>query len=731
MNNPLQMNNWEIKKFLRLVLGIQLAMLGLVGLAALGFDIPVLRQLIGFLYLTFIPGLLILRIFKLHKLGSVETLLYSVGLSIAFAMFLGFFMNLFYPFVGIPNPISTFPLITTWTVVIGIFCFVAYKRDKGFFAPAQLNLGELLSPPVLFLFLLPLLAILGTQLANFYQNNIVLLVLIGLIAFTVILVVFTKFIPVKLYPLAVFSIALTLLWHYSLISPYLTGHDIFSEYYFFRLVNDGGFWNSALPNSLNAMLSITILPATLSQVLSLDGTQIFKIIYPLVFALVPLGLYQVYYEQLGGKRAFLSSFFLMSIYVFYWIMPSHARQEVAELFYVLLILLVVGKKGALFQRRALIIIFGTALIVSHYAVSYLFVVLLLVSLATLYLMKMKSDNLRGTFPLLFVVMCSAWYLYTASSTTFAAIVYIGRHIYENFTIAFLDPSTRELIYFAMASPPDALMRVNQILYYIVIFFIVVGGIRLILHRYNKELYAEYTALSIGNFILLGIAAVIPFFAAQITVFRLFQVASLVLAPFCILGAEAVFNLIYKTLHPAMRFYSLTTGRNILLTTILVLFLLFNIGFPHEVARNNRLTSIPLSLDTAEKYVGLYNEISLRGLCPTREEVFCAEWLSKHAGDKQIYATYLDIRVPALQSYGMISRERVLPLIPTTTVERVRGTYIYLGYVNTIFNSGTTNWRVTPAAKEEETVWDISEISPLLNHSIKVYSNGASEVYWAP
>jgi uncharacterized membrane protein len=70
------MVDWEIKKLLRVFLGIQLALLGLVRLAALGFDIPMLRQIVGFIFLTFVPGIFILRI---HNIGLIENLLYSVG----------------------------------------------------------------------------------------------------------------------------------------------------------------------------------------------------------------------------------------------------------------------------------------------------------------------------------------------------------------------------------------------------------------------------------------------------------------------------------------------------------------------------------------------------------------------------------------------------------------------------------------------------------------------------
>ena len=88
------MNDWKNKKFVSVVLIVQLTMLGLVGLGALGFDIPVLRQIVGFVYLTFLPGIIILRLLKLHELGPVRTLLYSVGLSLAFNMFLGFLINI-------------------------------------------------------------------------------------------------------------------------------------------------------------------------------------------------------------------------------------------------------------------------------------------------------------------------------------------------------------------------------------------------------------------------------------------------------------------------------------------------------------------------------------------------------------------------------------------------------------------------------------------------------------
>ena len=157
------LDNLEIKKFLWVILTIQFAMLGLIGLAALGFDIPILRQIIGFIFLAFVPGLLILRLLKLHRLGSIETLLYSVGLSITFVMFLGYFVNMLYPLIGISKPISIYPLIITITAVILILCAIAYKQEASEARVSHQSIpigwSKLLSPPVLFLCLLPILSI--------------------------------------------------------------------------------------------------------------------------------------------------------------------------------------------------------------------------------------------------------------------------------------------------------------------------------------------------------------------------------------------------------------------------------------------------------------------------------------------------------------------------------------------------------------------------------------------
>ena len=89
INNPLQMNDWKFNWFIKLIIIIQILMLVVMGLDLKNFTIPIISPLIVFFYLTFIPGYLILRILKIHEMGSVTSLLYAVALSVLSVMSLG------------------------------------------------------------------------------------------------------------------------------------------------------------------------------------------------------------------------------------------------------------------------------------------------------------------------------------------------------------------------------------------------------------------------------------------------------------------------------------------------------------------------------------------------------------------------------------------------------------------------------------------------------------------
>lgn len=674
-----QTDSRGIKKFIGIALAIQIAMLGLVGLAALGFDVPILRQIVGFIYLAFIPGLLILRILKLHRLGSIETLLYSVGLSIAFVMFLGFLINLFYPLIGISKPISTLPVLVTITFVVFILCIVAYIRDspesdsRSQDSPTQWP--ELLSPPALFLLLLPILAVLGAHLVYLHQGNTVLLILLSLIALTVILIAFNKFIPVKLYPLAVIAIGIALVWHWSLVSPGFFGYDIHHEYIAQSLVLSNSVWEYDAVGNINAMLSIVMLAPIYSLILNLDTVWLFKIIYPLFFSLVPLALFQAYRKQTGDKVAFFAAFFFMSMPVFFSEALTMCRQQIAELFLALSILLLLDKKMNATKRAALLIIFGLSIVVSHYGLSYIYMLYLLMALLLLLLWRssaikdlwgrivtrfskvrhrvsivyqsskltsecLPQSTLTGVFVTLFIVFGFAWYMYVSAGLAFSSIVRIGDHIYNSMSTEFFlletrDPHVTQALGLTAMRASEIEWEIARVIQYVAQFFIVVGILRLIVSWRKTRFHPEYTAMSLASIVILAMCVILPYFADSLNMTRIYHIALFFLAPFCILGGIAVFQWLSRI--PGVHWLRNDhTSLKLVVISVVVPYFLFTTGFIFQLTG-----AAPGSMALA-----LY-EADWR-ICTDSDAQAC-QWVGNHLEDDA--KIYVDGNGGAMLRYG--------------------------------------------------------------------------------
>ena len=184
-------------------------------------------------------------------------------------------INLFYPLLGIQKPISLLPLMITFTLFTLTLCYLG--SDNGTFSQES-SIDFVLTNPLLFLFLIPLLTFIGTFLVNNYQNNIILILIYIIIALIPILVAFDKFITKKMYPMTIFIFSISLLFSYSLISSHITGWDIHLEYCFSNLVVTHSYWNFSIPELLNAMLSLVIIVPIFSKISGLSVVGIFGVL---------------------------------------------------------------------------------------------------------------------------------------------------------------------------------------------------------------------------------------------------------------------------------------------------------------------------------------------------------------------------------------------------------------------------------------------------------------------
>ena len=91
---------------------------------AILLNIPFIRQILGFLFLTILLGLLILQVLKLNKIDFLEKFILTWGLSLSFLMFFGLLINNLSLSLGYETPLATIPLL------ISFFSRMKWKRSR-------------------------------------------------------------------------------------------------------------------------------------------------------------------------------------------------------------------------------------------------------------------------------------------------------------------------------------------------------------------------------------------------------------------------------------------------------------------------------------------------------------------------------------------------------------------------------------------------------------------------
>lgn len=714
--DPLQMSDWPIKKLVIIVFTFQLLLWGSIGLDTINFRIPLLRQFVCFIYLTFVPGILILRVFRLRKLGSVKNMLCSVGLSLSFLMFIGFFMNTFYPLIGISKPISIIPLTLTVSFIVLLLCYLCYLIDRNFSDPSYLNISEVLSSPSLFLYLIPMLTIIGTYLMNFYNNNFLLMIVIFLISLIPVFVLFSL-IPPRLYPLAIFIASLSLLFHNSLISMYISGWDIQDEYYLANKVITNYLWNTSIFSNTNAMLSIVILAPIYSIISNLDLNWVFKIIYPVIFSFTPLGLYLFFKKQTTEKIAFMAAFFFISFAGFYTEMLQLARQQIAEYFFILAMLLIVENKNDIFNRF-LLVLFSLSVIISHYGLSYLALAAIVFSFLLLSIYKKYFDRsslnaITFTFTLLFTVFLLTWYIYVSSSSSFYTVVNISKNIIENFISDFSNPDKAQGLYIISKKADTDLHQLSKAMHIITQILISVGLIHMVVYIIRKnpkkhlKINNEFLSFCIVFYLMLVASIVVPNFSSALNTSRIYQITLMTLAPCCIIGGVVLLGTIFNWI-----LRSKVKEKNMLalkvLSVFFAIFLLFNTGWIYEIVGDSPTS---FSLNNTLDYP-MFNDRDVAG----KEWLYQVSRIEENKG--YIYAD----SYRWLLLLSCLGRNN-LGTFPESFDQIPENSYIYISTYNTVKNEILIFRQMGTIGFSEYVNFD-----SYLSSKNKIYNNGGAKIY---
>ncbi len=412
-----------------LFLGILIFMMLINILVGFNINFLYLRQILGFLFLILVPGLLIMLCFKIRTVKFWEYLVYTVGLSVAFIMFAGLAVNWTLPALNITDkPLSLWPILICFNIFLLALWFTAVYRNRDL-RPFDITIPKLDAINRIFFIIpifFPLLSILGAFLLNNHGPNILTMIMLGTIAiYVLLLVIFRKRMNENVWPWALWMIGLALLFSSGMRSWNIFGGDTRLESFVSQLTFSEGVWSiNNFNNAYNAMLSVSILPTLIHNISNLDLLIVLKLVFPILFSLTILIVYFIS-KKFNNIIGFLSAFLYLSNTQFFSGSLIPFRQEMALLFFGLMLLVLFTKDFNDTIKKLLFIIFGISMIVSHYSTSYialaLFTLTYIISLAykTYEKQKIKRGKLfesqklevylTGFLVLLLLIFGFLWY----------------------------------------------------------------------------------------------------------------------------------------------------------------------------------------------------------------------------------------------------------------------------------------------------------------------------------
>ena len=752
---------------------IQLATFGLIGLDKLEIDLFLLRQLILFIYLTFVPGILIIGALKLlNKLSITEIVLYSVGLSNSFLMIIGLIINNIYPIFGISKPISELPLIVTISVCNLVLWWVYFIRGEFFTKWLEIELRKFNLIILIIVLLLPTLSILGTYFLTWYSSNIILLFMLAIISIIPLLAIL-KF-PEDFYPVILWTISISLLFQTSLVSTVVpNGGDATCEYYISKFVLNNGIWDPcglsndvSLLNNINSMLRIAILHPIFSILLKISLIWEYKIIHPLIFSLTPVALYLVYKKQTTNKIGFLSSCLFMFLFPFFTTLAMNTRTGMAIFYITLILLLMVDNKISRPSKVVLYVLFLFSIITSHYGTGWLFMLALLftyilvvsvIPLIKIIIFKnyyyLNINNNEWKFSkflslklvMIYFIMAIAWYLYTSRGSVFNNFTNLMYVILKNALTNLRFDVKTSYTTLAIMKEWVPTIEVIKFLFLVTIIFSMVG-IFSIVYGFTKHrklyynFHPEYILLSIV-FIGILLCTLLPHTWSTAPI-RIYILSMILLSPLCVIGFIKYIKFIIIILILKFKLFNISNNifnkelidksinyiLLIIFSIYLFILILFNSGFFSELFLKDYSPNILIHKKRLiEKEIAEY-EVDNRILTFYRwyfpeYDVLSAIWLSKMGKHEYKVYTQLAGLEDALVAYGSYKKgdQRFIHLPTVIKPIKLKEGYVYLRYLNYV--QGIIITEYYPELK-----WYYFNLLNLDEKGDKIYCNGGSAIY---
>jgi uncharacterized membrane protein len=726
-----------------LLLGVQLALLAFVLFARLGYQFSLLRATVAVLYLTIVPGFLVLEVIGIDPEERTDYLLYAVGLSVVSFMFIGVVANFVLRALGVANPISELPVVFTTLTVTLALTGLYYRRDTGDGVSVSFDLDRLLSPPLLFVLLLPFLGIYGAYALQVYDTNVLLLILYAGIGLVLLLAVY-RYLPPRYYPLAIWMISISLLLQNTLVGNYLAWGDQPKEASLALFVLNNGYWDPGVSVGFAGkytMLRIVILHPVHALLTDLEMVWVFKLIHPILFSVTPVALYQAYKRYTDKRAAFISSFLYISLFSFFIVLSRNTRTATAILFLSLLLLLIADDDLDPVYAQLLAILFASAVVVSHYGVSYilLFALVLIIPLVKIMDVTLGRDSnglTSGPFALLYIAVTFSWYLY-ASPESKAFNILIG--FYEQFTTALSEEffsastsaSTRIIANDWNSTTLEMLKYFNVLVGALIGIGLLSVFVRLYAARYRgtspdpslSRFDSEFLAYAL---VFLGIFGITFLPVERFNTARTYPTSLVFFAPFFIVGIRELARLLKQA--PISQVH-MSDVRPLAAGLVLVFFLL-NVGFisatiTHEYSTNALVEKERITDEGHPREKEYFYK-----QYPTAYDAASSAWLLTHAyPNATVYASRwpggVNVPIGYAQSEAVQKRANPIETKLFSRTEPLGEGYVYLRPYSYI-GRGVIS---LPAGHFEFDWVYTDQIDNKWNNKNRIYANGGSVIYY--
>ncbi|RXK46947.1 DUF2206 domain-containing protein [Halorientalis pallida] len=351
---------------------------------ATGVDLWMARPLFAVVYLTIVPGLLIVTLLGLdYELATVTG--YVVGTSLITTMIVGGVISLLFPGLGVTEPLRPVPLSLSLGSVVAALWVSVYRAESEF--SIDVPIGALVNPLPLGLLLIPFGSVLGTAYQTGGGSNIPLMTTLIVVAVTP-LVLLTWTSSRRWYGLAVWMLAIALVYNDGLW-PFSGGHQLIS------ITIEQGRW---IPNyqgggiELGSLLPNGVLYPAYALLGDIPMGVQWDLVNPFIVALLPVWLFAMFRWRTNAQKALIGACLFMFSFPFYTLYPGGGRVATPVFFLALTGLAASDDLMAEEYRQPLSLVFAAGISVSHYGTSWVVMVAFIIS-AMLLLATRVADRL--------------------------------------------------------------------------------------------------------------------------------------------------------------------------------------------------------------------------------------------------------------------------------------------------------------------------------------------------